>query len=391
MPQPNAPTSNFTASYDAWNRLKSISTGATTVATFSYDCAKRRVNQNSYTAGVLSETRHIYYTEPSRWQPIEERTGTSTTADRQFVWGLRYVDDLIERDRGSERLYSMQDANWNVTAVSDASAAVQERYAYSAYGTPTILSAAFVSRSGSSVNWETLYAGYRYDVGTAFYHVRHRPYHPSLGTWAARDPLGYSDSNNLYLYCLARPTTALDPSGLLVPVVVVGVIVVTILFSPNPVGAPASGDHVPPYSGDAGFVGGLVAGSLLACGPSALLRLRGAGCLPGVPPFVPPALINPSILRTPVCQALGLCACTLSSTQDPAVDECLCCKLVLDDGMDGHYDVSDCSLVSPSSACESKNLHGETGLFMQEYYLCLKPNPPRRIFSGDLHNFLPKG
>jgi hypothetical protein len=46
---------------------------------------------------------------------------------------------MIERDRGSERFYVQQDANWNVTALIDTSGNVQERYIYDPYGTVTIL------------------------------------------------------------------------------------------------------------------------------------------------------------------------------------------------------------------------------------------------------------
>ncbi len=50
--------------------------------------------------------------------------------------GVRYEQDL------DERLHVLQDANWNVTALVDTGGTVMERYAYSAYGAPTILSAA---------------------------------------------------------------------------------------------------------------------------------------------------------------------------------------------------------------------------------------------------------
>ena len=76
---------------------------------------------------------------------------------------MRYIDDLVVRDRDTtgdgtldERLYSMQDANWNVASVSDASGAVQERYNYSAYGVPSFMTRTFTSLTASQFDWETL-------------------------------------------------------------------------------------------------------------------------------------------------------------------------------------------------------------------------------------------
>jgi hypothetical protein len=51
---------------------------------------------------------------------------------RQFIWGLRYVDDLIRRDRYSsgainETRFAMQDANFNLTAITDETGALLER------------------------------------------------------------------------------------------------------------------------------------------------------------------------------------------------------------------------------------------------------------------------
>ena len=65
-----------------------------TVAEYQYDGANRRTVQKSYAGGVLDETRHLYYTQPSQWQVVEERVDAETDPDRQFVWGLRYIDDL---------------------------------------------------------------------------------------------------------------------------------------------------------------------------------------------------------------------------------------------------------------------------------------------------------
>jgi RHS repeat-associated protein len=221
IPKPADPTVAYTGIYDAWNRLVATKEASDYVTQYEYDGAKRRTVQKTYTAGALTETRHLYYTEPSKWQVIEERLDSSTTADRQFVWGLRYIDELVLRDRDNdangsldERLYAMQDANWNVTALTSASGTVQERYAYTAYGVPIFLDAAFASRGSSSYQWETLFAGYRWDEAIRHFQIRHRIFSPMVGTWLQRDPIKNSAGPNLYQYVGSHPISYGDPQGL---------------------------------------------------------------------------------------------------------------------------------------------------------------------------------
>ncbi|WP_233216293.1 hypothetical protein [Blastopirellula marina] len=99
IPQPYDLANSYTATYDAWNRLVKLEDGSNSVAEYEYDGAKRRVISKAYVSGSLDETRHAYFTEPSKWQVIEERVDSSTDAERQNAWGLRYIDDLVLRDR----------------------------------------------------------------------------------------------------------------------------------------------------------------------------------------------------------------------------------------------------------------------------------------------------
>ncbi len=49
------------------------------------------------------------------------------------IWDLRYVDDLVLRERNNERLYSLADANWKVVAIADESGTMRERYVDDAF------------------------------------------------------------------------------------------------------------------------------------------------------------------------------------------------------------------------------------------------------------------
>ncbi len=205
IPQPASPSSAFTGVYDAWNRLTQL----IGVATYSYDGLNRRATKTI--SGVL---RDLYYSND--WQVHEERVGGATTADRQFVWGQRYIDDLVLRDRSTERLYALQDANWNVTAIVNTSGMVQERYSYTVYGLPTFLNPDFTVRSGGSdYAWETLYCGYRWDGESGLYQVRNRYLNPLLGLWITRDPLMFAaGDSNVSRYVNNNPITLIDGRGL---------------------------------------------------------------------------------------------------------------------------------------------------------------------------------
>lgn len=211
FPTPSDPTDSYTGTWDAWNRLVAIHDSSTAlVASYAYDGQNWRITK---TSGI--STRHYYYS--SNWQALEERIDTSTTSERQFVWGIRYIDDLILRDRDGtpdERLYALQDANWNVTAIADTSGVVQERFAYQAYGTCTVLDPSFVP-SSPSFDWEITYASYRFDPESALYQVRNRYLHSTLGNWISRDPIGYEGSSyDLYEYVSSNPCVGLDSSGM---------------------------------------------------------------------------------------------------------------------------------------------------------------------------------
>ena len=232
IPKPGVWNDHLHLVYDAWNRLVEVRAAddSTLVAKYEFDGRNFRTVKKTYTGGQLSETRHFYYN--SSWQVLEERVGESPSfvgANRQYVWGDRYIDDLILRERDTnadgtldERLHVMQDANWNVVAVANTGGDVQERYVYTAYGAPTVLTGTFGSRASTSYAWDYLYTGRQYDPETGLYHYRNRFYGAELGRFPTRDPIGYDGGINLYEYVGDSPLIRIDPSGKFWPYVIGG-------------------------------------------------------------------------------------------------------------------------------------------------------------------------
>jgi RHS repeat-associated protein len=140
-----------------------------------------------------------------------------------MVWSPVYVDGLILRDRDAdgvsgngleERLYAVQDANWNVQAVVSAAGVVVERYAYDPFGLRQVLDAGWSAVSGSSYDWVYGHQGGRLDAETGNVHFRHRDLDTGLMRWNRMDPIGYRAGDvNVYRAYGNNANKYLDPNG----------------------------------------------------------------------------------------------------------------------------------------------------------------------------------
>jgi RHS repeat-associated protein len=207
-----------TYTYDAWNRqVTAKNSGGTTIATYIYDPTGRRITD---TEG--GTTTDIYYSY--QWQDIEERQGGTVT--RQNVWGLAYVNQLVERDDNStsgnlgitgsglgERLYAQQDENWSVTSLVDNSGNVVERMTYLPYGAVTFLTASW-SPTTDAYSQNVLFQGGRLETATGLYDFQYRDENPQTGTWAEQDPAGYINGADTYQLEVSNPATLTDAKGL---------------------------------------------------------------------------------------------------------------------------------------------------------------------------------
>ncbi|MFO0940457.1 MAG: RHS repeat-associated core domain-containing protein, partial [Pirellulales bacterium] len=99
----------------------------------------------------------------------------------------------------------------SVTAITDSSGSVLERYAYTAYGVPTIANSSGTVLSASAHSNRYMYTGREWDNDIQQYHYRARMYDASLGRFCSRDPIGYVDGASIY--CSYLGLSELDPSG----------------------------------------------------------------------------------------------------------------------------------------------------------------------------------
>jgi RHS repeat-associated protein len=104
---------------------------------------------------------------------------------------------------------------YSVTAITNSSAGVVERYAYQAYGEPTILDASASILSSSSINNRYTYTGREWDGTVGLYHFRARWMSGLTGRFLTRDPIGFEGSQyDLYFFCAGMVLSSVDPSGL---------------------------------------------------------------------------------------------------------------------------------------------------------------------------------
>jgi RHS repeat-associated protein len=104
---------------------------------------------------------------------------------------------------------------YSVTAITTSTGSIAERYAYSAYGQPTVLDASASVLSSSAINNRYTYTGREWDATLGLHHFRARWMNPSAGRFLGRDPIGYLGGASLLNFLKCQPTRFVDPTGLL--------------------------------------------------------------------------------------------------------------------------------------------------------------------------------
>ncbi len=198
--------------YDAWNRLVEAEDGESSLIRYEYDGLARRIEEGA-------TDQHF----SAAWQVLEERVSDDTTVS--YAWSSVYVDAMIVRDRNTtgddtaleERLYPLQGANFNVTAIADTSGDIVERYLFEPYGKRLILDPNFAADGDNASDFAFPHGhqGGKYDcVLTNQMPFWHRVYDVETMRWLQRDPIGYVDGVNDYVYLEAPSIENVDSMGL---------------------------------------------------------------------------------------------------------------------------------------------------------------------------------
>jgi RHS repeat-associated protein len=176
--------------------LIDIDANGTADVNFQYDALGRRVARSG-TGGSVVFVQMDQQTIAD--YPVG---GAATTPTFRYVYAS-YIDEPVVRKTagtGGTLVYFHRNQQYSVTAVTTSTGSIAERYAYTAYGQPTILDASASVLSSSAINNRYTYTGREWDATLGLHHFRARWINPIAGRFLVRDPIGLWDYQNLYCY-----------------------------------------------------------------------------------------------------------------------------------------------------------------------------------------------
>jgi RHS repeat-associated protein len=200
-------TDPLALTWDQDNRLSAadVDNDSTYDITYQYDALGRRVARDDGTNTTV-------FVQSGQQTIADYISGTAPTTPVYTYYYASYIDEPIYRTGTGASRYFHKNQQFSVIALTDSGGNVTERFAYTAYGTPTITDGAGATLTTSADNNRYMYTGREWDEVLGLYHYRARMYDGISGRFLSRDPAGYEDGLNLVgSYFTIRQT---DPSGL---------------------------------------------------------------------------------------------------------------------------------------------------------------------------------
>ena len=196
----------YAYTWDALNRMISITypSGASTL--FAYDGLSRRISIiEKDSAGTVASTKNYLWIGS---EIAEERDSSNTVQKRFFPQG---------EQQGSSNFYYTFDHLGSTREVCSSSGTILTRYSYDPYGRTTLVSGTDLA--------SFQYAGMYNHQTSGFYLTEYRAYDPNTGRWLSRDPAGEIETSddddddsvggmNLYGYVSNDPLNYYDDDGL---------------------------------------------------------------------------------------------------------------------------------------------------------------------------------
>jgi RHS repeat-associated protein len=170
------------------------------------------------------------------WRAIEIRKTATQLPYFQSIFG-NYLDEQVEADYNGgtpdatctgagDAAYGIQNnALFSVYAVTRPDKTINSAFEYDPYGYPTRLidgndGDTTVNFNGNDTRAAGIgstflhsYTGQHYDPESGLYYFKRRYYHPALGRFISRDPIGYTGGINIYAYTHGNPLAMVDPHG----------------------------------------------------------------------------------------------------------------------------------------------------------------------------------
>jgi RHS repeat-associated protein len=168
------------------------------------------------------------------------RDGVDVTDPVLSDGSLTYTPGISTRSGSTSKF---QHSDWIGSEIrqTDSSGTVTSNKRWDAFGNQQSSSGTQSGPFGFAGDW-----GYQVDGDASLQLLGHRYYDPSVGRFLTRDPA--QDGENWYGYCRSRPTVDQDPSGELVPLILLAVALIVVAVSTDTAYAPTS----PNITADAG-------------------------------------------------------------------------------------------------------------------------------------------